>query len=529
MSKASAQAIAYHLQQFFDDFSYRLMRTSAGKSWGKGKAITIAVEIVAAACGTPLKPQQIATLTSMEETEMVQEMVTMIPEELREHFELLMQQLQMLVTTLTRVRIAADSGEEKQVQTVIEETDATSACHQILKNTVIQACKEVSKLHHLQETWGKSMEKRINRLQALAEKAESDQAQLVSLEATLASFGGDQKNKGKSLLMGLAEKNDKALLNSVVSNWRGLAIKGATERAIRKGIEDELAVIDSKILALKQRQLTNVRNTMRRLGMENDSVLLAEVVHLWKKEIELVKIEKTTQAEVEIIQSRLNVFSTNNAANAMKVMYRMAAQKDESLLALAVASWVKFVEEIRTDKELEEAVKAAEDAVKAHLAKKKAEAKSVLDRMAGGTDTGLLSLVVQNWCQTVQDEKKARELDRAMDADGSRFKAMKKLAKGKMFNVQAHADEQLNTNLMLRVIGHWQIEAKVNRVAKYYGQKMESKRKQLSSVQTLFKRFAVELDNGLGDVDGESSGRNNSRRGKTGLTRDLSLPEIRSR
>lgn len=529
MSKTSARAIAHHIQQFLDDFNYRLMRTSAGKTWGKGKATSVAVELIAAVCGAALKPQQLATLTALDELDMVQEMVGLVPDELREHFDLLMQQLQMLVTTLTRVRMAADSGEEKLVQAVIEESDATSACHQILKNTVIQACKEVSKLHHLQKTWGSSMEARLNRLQAAADKAESNQAQLITLEATLTSLGGDLKNKGKNILVGMADKNDKVLLNAVVNSWRALAIKGAEERAIRGGIESELAEIDARSSRLKQRQLENVKLAMIRLGGESDSKLLSEVVQIWKKEIEIAKIEGSTKAELDAIQAKLFAFSENQAQNAKKVMTRMSWQKDESLLTLVMATWVKCLEDSRTEKELADAVQTAEAAVRAHLLKKKHETRSVLERMADGTDTGLLSYVIQNWCQAIEDDRKARELDRAMDADGSSFKAVKNLAKSKLHNAQTHINEQLNTNLMLRVINRWQVEAKVNRVSKYYNQKMESKRKQLNSVQTLFKRFAVELDNGLGEVDGESSGRNNSRRGKTGLTRDVSLPDIRNK
>merc|ERR1719191_995431 len=92
----------------------------------------------------------------------------------------------------------------------------------------------------------------------------------------------------------------------------------------------------------------------------------------------------------------------------------MAAGNDEALQLLCLQAWIQFSEDYKKDKEMEDAVKKAESALKGHLAKNKEDAKSVLDRMHAQSESGLLSLVMQEWAQCLADIKKSRELEEAM-------------------------------------------------------------------------------------------------------------------
>merc|ERR1719413_254229 len=95
--------------------------------------------------------------------------------------------------------------------------------------------------------------------------------------------------------------------------------------------------------------------------------------------------------------------------------------------------------------------------------------------------------------------------------------------------------------LMQRTLGAWQLESKLHHVDKYYTSKIEGKRKQLGSVQTLFKSFAKQLEEGLAtvDEDGEESSRTHHSKkkaggadGSKGMSKgegSVSLPNIHSR
>jgi hypothetical protein len=87
----------------------------------------------------------------------------------------------------------------------------------------------------------------------------------------------------------------------------------------------------------------------------------------------------------------------------------------------------------------------------------------------------------------------------------------------------------------------WQIEAKVARIDKYYQSKLDGKRKQLQSCQTLFKSFAAQLEQGLNAAQDEpaSSGRGGKKEKSQRLSKEnqslsktdgsVSLPDIHSR
>jgi len=109
-----------------------------------------------------------------------------------------------------------------------------------------------------------------------------------------------------------------------------------------------------------------------------------------------------------------------------------------------------------------------------------------------------------------------------MEEQDVRLKLMLSSQKDNACTVQKKTNEQMNDNLLTRVMGVWMLEAKVNHVEKHYRQKIDTKRDQLRKVQTLFKRFANELEEGL-NMDGDSSGRTQTRRSKSKVE---TLPEI---
>jgi len=76
-------------------------------------------------------------------------------------------------------------------------------------------------------------------------------------------------------------------------------------------------------------------------------------------------------------------------------------------------------------------------------------------------------------------------------------------------------------NCMLRHFSAWALDSKLERVMRYYNNKMESKKNQLQSVQHLFKSFANQLDQGL-----KSDGGDSGRRSKDG---QVTLPNIHAK
>merc|ERR1712039_686777 len=149
--------------------------------------------------------------------------------------------------------------------------------------------------------------------------------------------------------------------------------------------------------------------------------------------------------------------------------------------------------------------------------------------MSGATDTGLMQQHWSAWWGCVLETRKSADMERLLNDNGGRFKSLQDRQANNARGVQGRVNEQMKNNLLTRCLKNWQIEARVNKENAEFNRKLDSKRKQLNSVQQLFKEFARQLEEGLGGVDGDSSGRGSvkSRKGmKGGNTGAVSLPAI---
>merc|ERR1712194_219157 len=103
--------------------------------------------------------------------------------------------MQLLINTAANIRNAIDQNQDEVLQDMVEGSDSTVVVQQILKQAVIGASKEVSKIHQCQDTWVKNMETRLDRLTRSAEHAEHAQQQLMAVEMQLEKFGANQNGK----------------------------------------------------------------------------------------------------------------------------------------------------------------------------------------------------------------------------------------------------------------------------------------------------------------------------------------------
>merc|ERR1719468_1086590 len=115
---------------------------------------------------------------------------------------------------------------------------------------------------------------------------------------------------------------------------------------------------------------------------------------------------------------------------------------------------------------------------------------------------------------------KSRDLENTLMTEGNKFSMMKSRHKGTAQKVQTRINDQMKQNLSIKAMAIWRVEAKITHVDKHFNAKMEGKRKQLQSVQVLFKSFAKQLEEGLGkiDEDGGSSGRTSKPTKKHGMS-----------
>merc|ERR1712193_479561 len=461
-------------------------------------------------------------LAELDEPAMIQKLITKMPVEFVQQFEHFALQLQLIITTATRVRKVVDEGAPDTIQQVMDHTDSSGIISQILKQTIVQAGIEVAEIRNRHTSWTKNTETRMSRLLRSADDAERAQIELKKLQAQLDNFGGAQNDKSTKMMMGVAGKNDKVLMTVIFSSWFTLQQKLKSERGIRDMFEAEIESLETKLMEYRQAALNNVRNVLMRKAAEGDSALLTQVWKSWADEVQETKREAGSQAAMQAMEAKLASASAAQTENTKKVMARMAAGSGNALLTVVLGSWVQWLADYKKNKDEEDAIKAREKEFEEFMKQKKEGAKSVLDKMNAATDSGLCEHVMSTWCQSFKDDREARKMEEIMAENEARFGALNGRQKDNAKGVMSRVNEQMDLNLMLKHFCAWATDTKLERIMRHYNSKMESKKHQLQSVQHLFKSFANQLDQGL---KAEDSARDSSsrRRKEDG---SVSLPDI---
>jgi len=533
--RADRDAVAMQLQQFIDAWHYLMVNSKMTKSKDRNWVLSTALDVLEV---NGCKFRNKESLLDLDEDTMLMRIVDAMSEDMMDNFDEVASELQKALDTSMRLRAALDAGDEQAVHDKFEMDADTTACKHLLKNAILHAATMASKIRKGHLSWRDNTERRIARLAAASEEAEHALQQVLAIEAQLDNDAESSKERNKGMLMGLASKNDKALMRTVFSSWLGDTMKEKETRRIRDKFKTQLEESERRLYMYKERQLANVRSALGRKCAEDGEGLLAWVLRGWAKEVKSRKEGGDTAKQIEEARARLESFKAEQSDNAKKALLRMNAGSQTGLMTLVWQSWQKHIEDILKDKELNDAVKEAERKLREHMKGKKEDAKNVLERMSAANDNGLRHLVVQKWSELCAEERRARKFQDQIEENRNKFSFFKDRQANNARGVQGRVNEQMRINCMLKMLNHWQIVVKCGSVDAMYTRKLESKRKQLAGVQNLFKTFAQQLEHGI-NVDGENSSRGNSGRGEHKSSRkhrtmnkgsegSVSLPDIHS-
>merc|ERR1712110_211495 len=182
--------------------------------------------------------------------------------------------------------------------------------------------------------------------------------------------------------------------------------------------------------------LSNLRASLARSSEDGVKALMTTVVVSWRQEVEAAKKEGGTKAELEALEAKMKASKDAMSGNARSVMARMSGNSDAAALSLAVTNWKQAVDMTKQEREYERLVKEKEEQMKAQLANKKEETKKVMERMAAGSTSGLLSMVFSCWVQCAIENRKDREMEEQMAKKNGLFKSLQARQKGNAAGVQ---------------------------------------------------------------------------------------------
>mmetsp|Transcript_33539 Transcript_33539/g.85811 ORF Transcript_33539/g.85811 Transcript_33539/m.85811 type:complete len:529 (+) Transcript_33539:108-1694(+) len=500
MPKATApglgSVVRLVVRQFLEQKHYRQLHRTLSDQWGSCHSLTAAVKLMEAH-GVRIPPEQEARFLEMKEDRMIEALVAKMPQQSREQFEHFFLQLSFIASTTTRLRAALENGQPEVVEEALESAENVGVLPYLMKMAIAQAGQEVKSVAGEHEGWLGDTEAKMSPLLQAASACMAMQKELEEAKAMLTTYQGDSKDKAKSVLLGIAEGNDKALVGSCVSAWAAISQRVKREIEIRKEYEEEIEEANKKLFAYKSKQLDQVKKVLNRTAGEAQGKLILNCLAALKTEArEVRKREELSKQHGELDHSLKNCAGAAKS-KAEAVLARMNAGNEEGLKQNAWKAWVIFCEEYKKNKEEEDALKGAEAKLNEFMQNQKEGAKSVLSRMTQANDSGLLQTAFTGWIEQVEEEKKAAELEGEMSAKAAKFSQFGIKNKGSAMNATERAAYLQDQLMLVWSFQQWKREYRTECMRRFGKERNDKRKKELVGVKGLFKDFANNLETTL--------------------------------
>eukprot|EP00931_Biecheleriopsis_adriatica_P103474 TRINITY_DN782_c0_g1_i1.p1 TRINITY_DN782_c0_g1~~TRINITY_DN782_c0_g1_i1.p1 ORF type:complete len:552 (+),score=152.86 TRINITY_DN782_c0_g1_i1:228-1658(+) len=449
------------------------------------------------ASGAVISAEEKKALAELDEDTMIQGLVARMPDAMKKTIEHFLLQLQLVLSTATRVRNALEEGSADEVAKIMEDGD-TGITQQVLKEVVTEAGREVGEVQDVHHSWDASMLVRVARLRRCAEEAEQSAIELEKTNQNIEVFGGGQNDKTVKVLEKMFAKQEKTWFAMMWGAWAAYVAKMRSERVLQEKLQAEVDGVESKLLECKTAQLSNLRSVLNRQYEETQESTVFEVLQAWRHYVQHEKEEREVSEQLNAAQGKLSAVKASQKENARQAMLRMSDGVDEAAVAMCFGEWVNCVAEQKQEKQLTMTLKAADEQIKKCMEQKASDARAVLERMTGATDSGLLHMTFSAWVDEWKTEKRGREMEEMVASQEEKFKTLNARQKGAAGGTAKRATQMQDHMVMMQVFMNWHTEVKAAHVHRHYMGKMDHKEQKFEAVQSMIKSFASQLEQGIG-------------------------------
>jgi len=496
VQKGLGNSVRYLVGNFLTEKHYAKIGKSLSNRWDRFQSLSAAMKLMEQH-GVKLSPEEEQSLSQMNEAQMIESLVMKMPQQSKEQFQHFFLQLQLIVSTATRVRSALEQGDHLSVSQAMDDADSTGIAQYMLKMAIVQAGSEVTNLKTQHSAWVKDAEAKLTRLVRGAEEAANAKAKLAKAYDELSVFQSEASEKTKKVLMTLAGGSSTALLHGMFSEWHKYVMHMRVENMIYEEYREQIEAAETRLIDAKQEQLKGVKNMIQRKSAGAEASLVQEVFGIWQEELNEKKFAAENAEKIAALEAKLASSMDRQSQNAKKLMSRMGAAGENGMRDMCFHEWVTFHKEYLKNKEFEDQLKETEKRLQEFMKSKSAGAQSVLNKMSDGTDSGLLHEVLTEWYSVYKEEKEANEMAEMMNGAQGRFGSFGERNKKGAMSAMERAHQHQNMMIYLQFFNAWRMDWRVEKMLILHNKRIESKRQQLLGVQQMFRNFALQLESNI--------------------------------
>lgn len=446
--------------------------------------------------GLVISPEEKETFAAMDEEDMIAATVRKMSSDLQRNLEHFTLQLQLIVSTATRIRCALQHGDDKEAVSIMDHGDAGITQH-IMKRTVVEAGHEIVELTDVHEGWSKDMGNRLYRLSTMAEEQARNREELDMVNAEIAAFHGNQNAKAVKAVTGMADQSNATLLKASFGGWSNHFVQYKGNKHIHEKYQAEIVKAKARLAEVTGKSKGCIKRSLMANSDKAGEMLLADVVRRWREHSTREKAERQAKLKFDTDVEHLQCLKSDQRASAKKNLMRMAGGSEESLLTMVFTAWAKNKQEEQKQREFEE----REAKLQSDLARMKSGAKGgnkgVLQRVSDNSTAGLLGNIFVHWRDHTKTETRARHLEKTLQEQEHRFKSLNQKQKGNAMHCAQNALDLEEDNLLMQIFMNWKTEVEIQVVISHYSGKMKGKTEQLAQVHSMFSDFSKQLEQGI--------------------------------
>jgi len=541
MAQGMINSNKYVSKVFLDKKHYQKIHKTLSSKWDRLHSLSAAVKLMET-YGVQLTPEEETRLSTMDEGQQINALVSKMPQQSNDQFQQFFLQLQLLVSTAMRVRRSLEEGRPDEVESALEDADTTGIATYILRVAIVQAGTEVETLKAQFESWTREADNKMGRLIRGQQDNLTAQKKLAQVEAELARQNGEQNAKTAKAVINFAKGNDKAFVLMVLQSWQTAAKFMGLEAKLKLEYADRLKDLEDNLAKWKAGQCSKTQNVILKKIQQDQWALLGRVFDIWRKDVDDEKFMREHGDKVLAMEERLANAKSSQKENATKVLGGMASASEHGLVDLTFKGWIQVRNDTIKQKQLQDSRLAAESKLDMFTQGKSEEAKYLVQSFSNASSTGLVHACMTAWITLYDERKKEAEIAEMMHKSKSKMESFGSRSKASSGSVMNRAGQHMQHMLCLRCFNCWRLDSKMEHTMKFYHLKVDAKRQQLVGVQQMFRKFAEQLEGAAGGK--QESGKDTSRlfdnhskdkdkdKAKRGMSKNqnsLSLPEIKNK
>jgi len=493
IQKGLSASVKHLVNNFLEEKHYSAISEALACRWDKFQSLTAAMKLMEQH-GVYLDPAEQERVSGLTEMQMIECLVAKMPSQSKEQFQHFFLQLQLIVSTATRVRTGLEQGRADAVTQAMDDADSTGIAQYILKMAIVQAGSEVTNLKRQHVAFVRDAEGKMSRLVKASEDAQVARERLIKAQGELACFQTAANDNIKKVLMNIAGGGTMAHLHSCLSGWHLYVKKNKHENAIFEEYRELIEAAENRLISAKAEQLKSVRGMIEKRNKGTQESFLGEIFSLWKDDILEARQKAESADAVAAMEAKLSACADQASANAKKVLARCGAASEQGMRDMCWHEWKNFHQEYLKNKDEEDAVKHEAQRIAEFMKKNSQNAQGLLSTMAQQTDSGIVQSALLAWIEYYKEEKQINEYAEVMNAANGKMGAFGDRNKKGAQSVMERQHQHGLIMLYLKVWGAWLLDTRVEKLLKTHKGRIDGKRQQLVGVQQMFRNFAKQLE-----------------------------------